>query len=233
MNGRLAASRRIGLALVVATLGCLGCGSEATGPSAGATSAPAAASLPPRREPPPPSSQDPFAEPGAAAPGGLGPAPSSESEAMRERVVLDLMEGKRSVDDLPEVATEGGAPLDPTLRDRVAPKAKPPQLKMGEVKVAGGLPPEVIKRILRQSFGRYRFCYEQALRRDPALQGRLDLSFTIDPSGSVSAPNVTGDLPDPEVKACVAKGLPSLSFPQPEPQGPVRVAVPIHFAPPT
>ncbi len=228
-------ARSLALALASALLPLLvgACGGEATGPTTGVASAPAAASLPPKREPPPPSSQDPFGEPSAAVPSGVGPAPSSESEAMRERVVLDLLEGKRPVDDLPEVATEGGAPLDPGLRDRVAPKAKPPQLKMGEARVAGGLPPEVIKRILRQNFGRYRLCYEEGLRRDPALQGRLDVAFTIDPSGSVSAPNVTGDLPDADVKACVGKSLPGLSFPNPEPPGPVRVAIPITFSPPT
>jgi hypothetical protein len=221
--------------LLALTLGAAlaGCGSDATAPSSGVASASPAASSPPRRDPPPPSSQDPFAEPSAAIPSGAGPAPSSESEAMRERVVLDLLEGKRSLDDLPEVATEGGAPLDPDLRDRVAPKAQPPQLRMGEATVVGGLPPSVVKRIVRQNFGRYRFCYEEGLRRDPTLGGRLDLTFVIDPAGAVTAPKVAGDLPDPEVKACIGKSLPGLSFPLPEPAGLVRVTVPITFTPPT
>lgn len=227
-------SRRHSVLLAATMVAALaGCDGGATGSPSGVASAPPAASLPPRRDPPPPSSQDPFAEPSAAIPPGAGPAPSSESEAMRERVVLDLLEGKRSLDDLPEVATEGGAPLDPNLRDRVAPQGNFPQLRMGEATVVGGLPPEVVKRIVRPNFGRYRLCYEEGLRRDPALRGRLDLSFTIDPTGSVSGPKVGGDLPDPEVKACVGKSLSGLSFPQPDPRGPVRVTVPITFTPPT
>ena len=39
--------------------------------------------------------------------------------------------------------------------------------------VSGRLPPEVIQRIVRQNFGRFRLCYENGLRNNPNLQGRV------------------------------------------------------------
>ena len=39
-------------------------------------------------------------------------------------------------------------------------KSKPPSVRMGATSVSGRLPPEVIQRIVRQNFGRFRLCYE-------------------------------------------------------------------------
>ena len=46
-------------------------------------------------------------------------------------------------------------------------------LRMGGVTASPGLPAEVIQRIVRQSFGRLRLCYETALAKNPTLQGRV------------------------------------------------------------
>ncbi len=45
--------------------------------------------------------------------------------------------------------------------------------------VSGRLPPEVIQRIARRQFGRARLCYENGLRRNPALTGRVVVRFVI------------------------------------------------------
>mgnify|MGYP006314362019 FL=1 len=50
----------------------------------------------------------------------------------------------------------------------------------------GRLPPEVIQRIVRQNFGRFRLCYENGLRNNPTLSGRVSVKFVIDRSGAVS-----------------------------------------------
>src|SRR5262249_1515154 len=60
-----------------------------------------------------------------------------------------------------------------------------PSIRMGATSVSGRVPPEVIQRIVRQSYGRFRACYETALRRRPGLQGRVAIRFVIDRTGAV------------------------------------------------
>lgn len=80
----------------------------------------------------------------------------------------------------------------------------------------GRLPPEVIQRIVRQNFGRFRLCYENELRSNPMLAGRVNIRFVIDRSGAVSTSQVaTGSLPGP-VGQCILRAMRNLSFPQPE-----------------
>jgi len=107
----------------------------------------------------------------------------------------------------------------------------PPRIRQGATQVSGRLPPEVIQRIVRQNFGRFRLCYENGLRRNPNLQGRVAVRFIIDRSGAVaSTSNGGSDLPDSAVVSCVARAFMNLSFPQPE-GGVVVVTYPIMFDP--
>lgn len=97
--------------------------------------------------------------------------------------------------------------------------------------VTGRLPPEVIQRIVRQNFGRFRLCYENGSRSNPGLSGRVSVKFVIDRSGGVSMASDSGsDLPDKGVVQCVVRGFGNLSFPQPE-GGLVTVVYPIMFEP--
>ena len=106
-----------------------------------------------------------------------------------------------------------------------------PSLRQGATTVNGSLPPEIIQRIVRQNFGRYRLCYENGLRTNPKLKGRVTVKFTIDRSGAVSKSTDGGsDLPDKNVIACIVKGFSNLSFPQPQ-SGEVNVVYPIIFSP--
>ncbi|MEZ4442224.1 MAG: AgmX/PglI C-terminal domain-containing protein [Polyangiaceae bacterium] len=108
-----------------------------------------------------------------------------------------------------------------------------PRLRAGgETSVAGRLPPEVIQRIIRSNYGRFRGCYESALRTNPNLQGRVAVSFMIGRNGTVQAVSGGGDLPDGGVISCVSQAFYGLSFPAPE-GGVVRVTYPILFSPTT
>lgn len=110
-------------------------------------------------------------------------------------------------------------------------RTKPPQVRMGATTVNGRLPPEVIQRIVRQNYGRFRLCYENGLRNNPNLQGRVAVRFVIGRDGSVSnVANGGSDLPDPSVVQCVVRAYYGLSFPQPE-GGIVTVVYPIMFSP--
>jgi hypothetical protein len=110
-------------------------------------------------------------------------------------------------------------------------KTMAPRLREGATTVNGRLPPEVIQRIVRQNFGRFRLCYENGMRNNPSLQGRVTVKFVIDRSGAVSMTADGGsDLPDQGVVQCVVRGFGNLSFPQPE-GGMVTVVYPIMFNP--
>ncbi len=110
-------------------------------------------------------------------------------------------------------------------------KVKVPSVRVGATSVSGHLPPEVIQRIVRQNFGRFRACYENGLRGNPALGGRVAVRFVIGRDGAVgSVGNGGSDLPDPNVVSCVVRAFYGLSFPQPD-GGIVTVTYPIVFTP--
>lgn len=102
---------------------------------------------------------------------------------------------------------------------------------MGATQVSGRLPPETIQRIVRQNFGRFRLCYENGLRNNPNLQGRVSVRFVIGRDGAVSNVSNGGSaMPDTGVVSCVVRSFYGLSFPRPT-GGTVTVVYPIMFAP--
>lgn len=106
-----------------------------------------------------------------------------------------------------------------------------PKVRMGATSVNGRLPAEVIQRIVRQNFGRFRMCYEQGLTRNPNLEGRVAVRFVIGRDGAVSnVGNGGSDIPDSGVVSCVVSAFYGLGFPQPE-GGIVTVTYPIMFSP--
>jgi hypothetical protein len=107
-----------------------------------------------------------------------------------------------------------------------------PRIREGATLVSGRLPPEVVQRIVRQNFGRFRLCYENGLRSDANLRGRVTVRFVIDLSGAVSMTADGGsDLPEQGVVQCVVRAFGNLTFPAPSAM--VTVVYPIDFAPGT
>ena len=93
------------------------------------------------------------------------------------------------------------------------------------------LPADVIQRIVRQNFGRFRLCYEAGLRANPSLSGRVATKFVIGRDGAVNQSSDAGsDLPDQNVVACVVRSFNALSFPSPE-GGIATVTYPIILTP--
>jgi hypothetical protein len=106
-----------------------------------------------------------------------------------------------------------------------------PQIRVGVLDLKGHLPPEVIQRIVRQNYGRFRLCYENGLRNNPSLHGRVEVRFVIGRDGAVSnVSNGNSDMPDSSVVKCVVSAYYGLSFPQPD-SGIVTVVYPIMFSP--
>ncbi len=110
-------------------------------------------------------------------------------------------------------------------------QTRSPSLRQGNTTVNGRLPPEVIQRIVRQNFGRFRLCYENGLKSNPSLTGRVSVKFVIGREGDVQTAQDGGsELPDQTVVGCVVRGFQNLSFPKPE-GGIVTVVYPIIFSP--
>lgn len=111
-------------------------------------------------------------------------------------------------------------------------RAKPPQVRMGATQVTGRLPPEVIQRIVRQNFGRFRLCYENGLRNNPTLAGKVTVKFVIGKDGSVTqASKSDATMPDAAVVSCIVGTFQALSFPAPEDGKNVVVVYPIQLSP--
>ena len=115
----------------------------------------------------------------------------------------------------------GGKPL----------KRAPKPIKIIDLAVdmAGKLPPDAIKRVIRANFPRFRQCYEAGLKKDPGLKGTVVTRFIIDTTGATeSVGSSGGTLSDAGVSACVLGVYRTLSFPEPE-SGKVMVTYPIDF----
>jgi len=115
------------------------------------------------------------------------------------------------------------------LRPEHQPKV--PSARFGTLTLNGHLPPEVVQRIVRQNYGRFRLCYENGLRTNPSLQGRVAARFVIGRDGAVSSvTNGDSDLPNASVVQCVLRAYYDLTFPAPQ-GGIVSVVYPIVFSP--
>ena len=100
---------------------------------------------------------------------------------------------------------------------RPCPRGPEPAVRMGATSASGRLPPEVIQGIVRPNFPRFRVCYENGLRHNPNLQGRVAVRFVIDRDGALTSLSDGGsDLPDDGVVSCMVRAFEGLRFPEPE-----------------
>jgi outer membrane biosynthesis protein TonB len=172
-------------------------------------------------------------DPSTAAPARTaGPAPATASRADRESAVVDLVLGGAAT-SLPELSTDPSKEFDHDLRDKIAPKKKPASVSQAKLDVVGELPPEVVRRIVRQQFGRLRVCYEKALEAKPELTGTVVVAFTIDKDGSVkNAKDAGSTIGDPAMIDCAVRAHTVLTFPSPG-KNTVQVTSGVELKPPT
>ena len=120
----------------------------------------------------------------------------------------------------------------PTGTASSSPSIQPRSVMAGATQVVGRLPPEVVHRGVRGSYGRYAYCYDVALRSAPSLAGRLTVRLVIGPDGVVKS-SVAGstDLRDPVLVQCAVAVFGKMTFPKPEGGGDVVVTYPVVFSP--
>lgn len=93
-------------------------------------------------------------------------------------------------------------------------RATTPRIRLGAVEATKGIPLEVIRRILRQNYGRFSLCYEKGLARRPKLAGEVKVAFVVERDGRTSHSRDGGStLPDATVVRCITSAVGGLSFP--------------------
>jgi tetratricopeptide (TPR) repeat protein len=116
--------------------------------------------------------------------------------------------------------------------DRAHGAAGAPRASQGKVLTGGRIAPEEIQRVVRANFDRLRDCYEDGLRKNCTLHGRIVTEFAVGLDGRVlfAADEGSSDLPDPDVVACAVRQFEAMRFPAPE-GGPITIVYPIEFQP--
>jgi hypothetical protein len=102
-----------------------------------------------------------------------------------------------------------------------------PDVIPGALQVNGPLDREIVRRIIRRHLNEVRFCYERELMKQPVLDGRVQVQFTISGEGQVVASAVqSSTLSSPPVEECIAAAHRRWEFPKPAGGGQVIVSAP-------
>jgi len=112
-----------------------------------------------------------------------------------------------------------------------APAPETPAVDAGPEDVKGTIPPEIVRRIIRINFGRFKACYIDGMRRHPKLAGRITTRFHIEADGTVHDAAVAEDaseIHDATMSDCMAEAFKKVSFPASS--GTVAVSYPIVFS---
>ena len=113
------------------------------------------------------------------------------------------------------------------------PSSGPAQVRLGEVVATGGLAKEEVQRILQKELSSFQLCFQNALRAQPNLKGKMILKLTIDARGRVTEVKVSETdlkVKDSALQECIRKRLLSLQFPAPAGGLQVTVTVPFLLA---
>jgi hypothetical protein len=99
---------------------------------------------------------------------------------------------------------------------------------MGDASVAGGSVSDA-SRVVAQMRAGFRACYNRGLAENPDIEGKIQLSIKVGPTGQVASvmATKTGNLPESVVE-CVKSRATSASFSAPQ-GGAAVVQVPVSF----
>ena len=101
------------------------------------------------------------------------------------------------------------------------------EVQDGETTVVGDLDRDVVRRVIKAHMRALKRCYEDGLKRDPALAGKLVVVFTIGTDGKVPAATARGLSAD--VETCIATQFRRMEFPPPGGHASVKVTFPFTF----
>jgi len=137
----------------------------------------------------------------------------------------------------PEVAVDA-APPPPPEEEEEKEEPKPAQAGVGQPKGPAGCSGECagtmtpgLQSALASRGSLARSCYNNALRTNPNLEGKMTINVRLSPTGTVCSASVSNNaLGDQAVAACAVAKFRAGSFPPPE-GGCINAAVPLNFTP--
>jgi hypothetical protein len=109
-----------------------------------------------------------------------------------------------------EIATLGGD-VAPTFQGRLSASPEA-QVHETALNLHGPLERREVGRILQQNSGRFRLCYEAALRGDPTIKGRAALGWTIARDGHVVDASIIDSTSNAALDTCLARQPSGLEF---------------------
>ena len=109
-------------------------------------------------------------------------------------------------------------------------EAKVGTVAAGDAEVDGSLDPGAIGKVIQSRMRMVQDCYERELKRDPSLQGKVEVEFTIGADGRVESARVSSNkMGSDAVGECICSRIRSWRFPKPD-GGSVTVNFPFIFA---
>lgn len=91
------------------------------------------------------------------------------------------------------------------------PPAPPPDLFP---RISQGLSADVIRRVIWVHINQIKYCYQQALFKQPTLAGRMLVNFQVSPQGQVLELSIReSTLQSPQLLSCVSDSMRSWEFP--------------------
>ena len=96
--------------------------------------------------------------------------------------------------------------------------------------VQGSMDPELIRRVVRSHHDQLKYCYDNALTRNPKLTGKVSVRWIIREDGTVASSNVqTTTTGTPDLDKCIAGRVLTWIFPKPKGGGVAVVTYPFVF----
>lgn len=127
----------------------------------------------------------------------------------------------------------GGAVTPPTEPGAATGAAGPkvnPGVSIGDPTIMGSLGKDVVKKVAQGNLRQIRFCYEEALAKEPNIAGNLVVKFVISGSGSVATAQVAQKtISSADLETCTAGRVRTWEFPKPKGGGVVIVTLPFDF----
>lgn len=91
---------------------------------------------------------------------------------------------------------------------------------------------ETYRRKIRENFSDFKVCYEEGLKKQPALEGKIVLDWYIDGSGAVTRAIVkSSTVKDEKVGTCMVDKLKTIKFPAPPEGTEAKIEYPFVFSP--
>jgi hypothetical protein len=103
-------------------------------------------------------------------------------------------------------------------------------MDMGNATVEEGLTKDEVGEVIHRHLSEVRYCYESAMIRQPDIEGKLIVDFTIGGTGVVkTAETKSSTLPDPRLDDCIIRRLVTWKFPNTKGGIDVSVSYPFIF----